>query len=81
MVLKKKKIKNKRIDFMLSASDYEALQQYAKEIGCGVAVAARRAVKCLIDEYRKGAAAAVSKNQLSIFDSIQTDIFNGSSKA
>ncbi|MBQ9473206.1 MAG: hypothetical protein IJU81_02205 [Bacteroidales bacterium] len=81
MVVKRKKIKNKRITFMLSAGDYEALQRYAKANGCGVTVTARRAVKCLIETIKKDAQFAVSKNQLSIFDSIQTDIFNGSSKA
>lgn len=77
---KKRKIKTKRVTFVLSEQDYSALDAYAASIGCTRAIAARKAVRDKLLTFKKNSGSDVGENQLNIFDSIQIDIFNNESR-
>mgnify|MGYP006988828590 CR=1 FL=1 len=66
----------------LSPRDVETLSRFAHEMGISRPVALRRIVKKHLAEYRRLFVSAdpTPENQLDIFDSVQIDIFNNTSK-
>ena len=66
----------------LSAREKEVLSLYASELGLSRPIALRRMVKRQLKEFlhTRSMGAATPANQLDIFDSVQIDIFNNTSK-
>lgn len=81
MMKKKKSVKKpKRISVALSLRDYEKLSAVACRDNTTRAIAAKRMIKTqlaaiVLEKQKKSAA-----NQLGLFDSVQIDIFNKTSK-
>lgn len=74
--------KKYKMSITLSPKEKEVLTLYAAEQGVSRPVALRRIVKRQLKEYlhNRSVAAATPANQLDIFDSVQIDIFNNTSK-
>lgn len=80
--MKKKKPakKAKIIVVTLSHTDYEKLCAYAKSQGASRPLIAKRLIKAQLATLAIEKQQRLSKNQLGLFDSMQLDIFNGTSK-
>lgn len=77
------KAKRKKISISLPAREGELLKAYAKQNGTTCSVAVHRMVRQTLRQFKSEMNAqcnAVPENQLSIFDSVQFDIFNNTSK-
>ena len=72
--------KAKRISISLSEREGELLARYAKEMGTTRPAAVRRFVRECLRQYRSQSKNVEPKNQLGLFDSMQIDIFNITSK-
>ena len=64
----------------LSMRDYEKLATLAASQHCSRPVAAKRLIKAQLAMIEIERREKVAKNQLGLFDSIQMDIFNNTSK-
>ena len=73
-------IKAKIISITLPEREGEMLKLYAKENGTTKPAAVRRMVIAALRQYKSNAAKHQPKNQLELFDTIQVDIFNNTSK-
>ena len=78
--MKKKTNKGKKIEVTFWPNDLELLQQYSKQTGLTRAVAIRHLVREGLKEYSVEEETFVAPNQLDLFDSLQIDIFNNTSK-
>lgn len=76
----KSKKKNKRLTITLTEKEGDRLSRYASQLGISRPTAIRRVMKHELDEYFKSRANEGPANQLNIFDSMQIDIFNNTSK-
>lgn len=76
----KKSSKGKKVSMTLSHRDLVVLQRFAEQEGLTRAVALRHLVKEGLKEVAANMPDPTSKNQLDIFDSMQIDIFNNTSK-
>lgn len=72
----KKKPARKKIHFTLPERDAAKLSAYAKDHGVSRPVAVRRIVKAALKEYSPVRPPVEPKNQLGLFDGIQSDIFS-----
>lgn len=72
--------KKKKMSISLSEQEREMLSLYAAEMGVSRPVALRRIVKRQLNDYMHNKGTATPPNQLDIFDSVQIDIFNNTSK-
>lgn len=72
--------KAKKIVVTLSHTDYEKLCAYAKSQSASRPVVAKRLIKAQLAVMAIEKQQRESKNQLGLFDSMQLDIFNGTSK-
>lgn len=74
--------KKHKMIISFSAKEREVLSLYASEMGVSRPVALRRIVKRQLREYLRNhnLVSDVPANQLDIFDSVQIDIFNNTSK-
>ena len=79
-VKKAKAKKNKKISITLPEREGEVLKVYAKELGITRPAAVKRIVRETLKQYKTAVAKAEPKNQLGLFDSLQVDIFNNTSK-
>lgn len=79
-VKKAKAKKTKKISITLPEREGEVLKVYAKELGITRPAAVKRIVRETLKQYKTAVAKAESKNQLGLFDSLQVDIFNNTSK-
>ena len=79
-VKKAKAKKTKKISITLPEREGEVLKVYAKELGITRPAAVKRIVRETLKQYKTAAAKAEPKNQLGLFDSLQVDIFNNTSK-
>ncbi len=80
--MKKPKVnKNKKVSFSLPQKEGELLRLYAQQQGISRPDAIRRILKQFLKEHVQGELKSVPKNQLDIFDSVQIDIFNNTSKS
>ncbi len=78
-----KKIKKKKVSITLPEWEGEMLKFYAKEHQTTCPAAVHKMVRQTLRQFRSernALAKAEPKNQLNIFDSIQVDIFNNTSK-
>lgn len=75
-----KKPNRKRITFSLPEREGEILNAYAKELGISRPVAVRRMVKTALRQYASSRSQDEPRNQLGLFDVLQIDIFNSTSK-
>lgn len=80
--MKKKRVKNKakKITVSLSVRDYEKITQYAKEQNISRPLAAKRLLRAQLAKIQTEKVERQAKNQLGLFDSVQIDIFNNTSK-
>ena len=78
--MKKKPAKKKKISFTLPEREGEVLSRYAKERGISRPDAVRRMVRTALREYSSTLAHAEPRNQLGLFDVVQIDIFNSTTK-
>lgn len=76
----KKSNKAKRISISLSEREGELLARYAKETGTTRPAAVRRFVHECLRQYKSLSRSSEPENQLGLFDSLQIDIFNITSK-
>lgn len=77
----KKKVKNKRLTFVLSPRYFRLLERYADENKMGKADAIRSILKSALRSFEKEhPLCEEDENQLNIFDSLQFDIFQNLSK-
>ena len=77
------KTKKKTVSITLPEWEGEMLKAYAQEHQTTCPAAVHRMVRQMLRQYkteRNNLAKAEPKNQLNIFDSIQVDIFNNTSK-
>ncbi len=73
--------RNQRIAITLSEKEGEWLSLYAKEIGSTRPAIIHRMVREGLRQYKAMRGGHIEpKNQLDLFDSIQVDIFNNTSK-
>lgn len=74
--------KKYKMSIALSPKEKEVLTLYAAEQGVSRPAALRRIVKRQLKEFlrNRNVVAASPANQLDIFDSVQIDIFNNTSK-
>ncbi len=79
-VKKAKAKKTKKISITLPEREGEVLKVYAKELGITRPAAVKRIVRETLKQYKTAVAKAEPKNQLGLFDSLQVDIFNNTSK-
>lgn len=77
--MKKKPIR-KKLTLSLSERESQLLALYAADQGTTKTVAVRRLLKAALTEYSVKIASQEPANQLGLFDSIQYDIFNNTSK-
>ncbi len=77
---KSKTHKNKRISIALPEREGKLLACYAKEHGLTRPDAMRRILREYLREYKLQLSNAEPQNQLGLFDSLQIDIFNSTSK-
>lgn len=82
MNTKKQVKKIKKVSINLPEREVELLTLYAKEVGISRPEAVHRIVRTFLRQYKekRGESALQPKNQLDLFDSIQIDIFNNTSK-
>ena len=78
--MKKTLPKRHKISFTLPAREGELLKSYAKEHRVSRPVAVRRMVKAALKEYAQKRPAEEPRNQLGLFDVVQIDIFNSTTK-
>lgn len=78
-VRKVKKPKPKRYTLSLSDAEVRKLTAYAAECGIERPVALHRIVSLALKDY-SSPRQATDKRQLGLFDSVQIDIFNNTSK-
>ena len=76
-----KKNKPKKVVVTLSARDYAKLSAYSRSKNTSRPLAAKRLLHAKLAETDLNATPQNIKNQLSIFDIMQIDIFNGTSKS
>ncbi len=76
-----KKKKGKKVSFVLSERDSRILLAEAQRRGVRFSLAARQLLHTQLQQCAQSAESVVSDNQLNIFDSVQIDIFNRTSKA
>ena len=72
--------KKKKYSIALSKQESEVLSLYAEELGVGKLAAVRRIIREHLAGYVQNHPIRTSTNQLDIFDSVQIDIFNQTSK-
>lgn len=72
--------KAKKISITLPEREGELLKRYAQEFGTTRPAAARKMILTALRQYKVSAAKAEPKNQLGLFDTLQVDIFNNTSK-
>ena len=77
---KKSKPKQKKYTLTLSEPEMRRLTQYADECGVERPVALHRIVSQGLRDYGQAAANRQDERQLGLFDSVQIDIFNNTSK-
>ena len=77
--MKKKPIR-KKLTLSLSERESQLLSLYAADQGTAKSVAVKRLLKTALSEYAKKLSTQEPANQLGLFDSIQYDIFNNTSK-
>ena len=77
---KAKAKKAKKISFSLSEREGEKLRIYALEHGISRPVAAKRLVREALKQYHPAANDKEPQNQLGLFDILQVDILNNTSK-
>ena len=78
---KKKPVKKaKKIVVTISATDLEKIAALAKSQHTSRPIVARRLIKAQLATIAFEKQAKKAKNQLGLFDSMQIDIFNGTSK-
>lgn len=80
MARKVAKKKRKRFSVSLSEKEGEMLQRYAKANGISRTIAIRHILRETLKDYDHAVATQQPSNQLGLFDSIQIDIFNNTSK-
>lgn len=73
---KKTAPKRKRLSFAISERELAVLKLYAEEQGISKPDAVRRILRIHLADYAKQLAQAAPRNQLDLFDSVQTDIFD-----
>lgn len=78
--MKQKKPIRKKLTLSLSEREAQLLALYAADQGATKSVAVRRLLRTALADYSKKIATQEPKNQLGLFDSIQYDIFNNTSK-
>lgn len=79
--LKNKKKKGKRVTFVLSERDAKILAAAAAKAGVHGSLMAKRLLHLQLQQAKpQEPAEAVAPNQLSLFDSIQIDIFHNTSR-
>lgn len=78
--MNKKPTKRKKISFTLPEREGEILSLYAKENGISRPAAVRRMVRTALQQYSSALRHAEPRNQLGLFDVVQIDIFNSTSK-
>jgi hypothetical protein len=72
--------KAKKLVVTLPYTDFERLSAYAKSQGASRPIVAKRLIKAQLAELAIEKQQRQVKNQLGLFDSMQLDIFNGTSK-
>lgn len=72
--------KRKKFSFVLPEREDELLTLYAKEHAISRPEAARRIMRDYLRQYRATLPQNEPDNQLKLFDSLQMDIFNSTSK-
>lgn len=77
---KSKKPKPKKYTLTLSEPEVRRLSAYAEESGVERPVALHRIVSQVLRQYSMSPAAKHDKRQLGLFDSVQIDIFNNTTK-
>ena len=75
-----RKSKAKRFCFALPARDAELLKLYADHHGITRPDAVRRILREQLKQYASNLPKPEPKNQLELFDTLQVDIFNNTSK-
>ena len=82
MPMKKKKPakKTKKVVLSMSMRDFEKLSAYAKSSKTSRPLAAKRLIRAQLATLAVGTKPKEAENQLGLFDSMQLDIFNGTSK-
>ena len=78
--MNRKPTKKKKITFTLPEREGEVLSLYAKENGISRPAAVRRMVRAALHQYYSALSHAEPRNQLGLFDVVQIDIFNSTSK-
>ena len=78
--MKKKTNKGKKVEVTLWEHDLRLLQRYSEQTGLSRAVAIRHLVREGLKELDLPVNVPEAKNQLGLFDSMQIDIFNNTSK-
>lgn len=73
--------KTKKISITLPEREGELLAQYAKELGTTRPAAAHRILREFLRQYKPSVGDSQPQNQLGLFDTIQIDIFNNTSKS
>lgn len=73
--------KHKKFSFSLPEREGEMLSRYADSEGLSRPEAVRRILKSYLSEHVQNVTTTSPKNQLDIFDSVQIDIFNNTSKS
>lgn len=77
----KKKPTKKRVTVLLSGRDYEKLSLLARKQRTTRPIMARRLLKAQLEAVEIEKKERQARNQLGLFDSLQIDIFNCTSKA
>lgn len=80
MQKKAPKPKNKKIALTISERDYSILRNLASKQNCAPGIVARRILKEKLREQGRNSLSQGPENQLGLFDSLQIDIFNNTSK-
>ncbi|MBP5515961.1 MAG: hypothetical protein J6X86_03330 [Bacteroidales bacterium] len=80
MKSKKRKSKGKKLSMTLSERDFVKLTEYARIHNITRPLAAKRLIREQLASLHVEKQRLVSKNQLGLFDSLQIDIFNSTSK-
>ncbi len=80
MKKKKQTRKVKKLTISLSLRDYDKLTAFARKHKVSRPLAAKRLLKSEIAKFNIEKQQKQCKNQLELFDSMQIDIFNGTSK-
>ena len=70
----------KKVSFALPEREGEMLALYAKEMGISRPAAVRRMVKRALRDHFQNRPQSQPENQLGLFDVLQIDIFNNTSK-